>query len=113
MVRQLSYPLGRPDISILSDEFLEEVRRLPQKNLAIEALRKLLNDQLKTQSKKNLVQSRLFSDMLQKTIQKYQNRSLDTAEIIAELGNLPKNMREANSRGEKLKMSDEEIAFYD
>jgi len=60
--------LGRPDISILSDEFLEEVRRLPQKNLAIEALRKLLNDQLKTQSKKNLVQSRLLSDMLQKTI---------------------------------------------
>jgi type I restriction enzyme, R subunit len=105
--------LGRPDISILSDEFLEEVRRLPQKNLAIEALRKLLNDQLKTQSKKNLVQSRLFSDMLQKTIQKYQNRSLDTAEIIAELVNLAKNMREAQSRGDKLKMSDEEIAFYD
>jgi type I restriction enzyme R subunit len=81
--------------------------------LAIEALRKLLNDQLKTQSKKNLVQSRLFSDMLQKTIQKYQNRSLDTAEIIAELVNLAKNMREAHSRGDKLKMSDEEIAFYD
>jgi type I restriction enzyme R subunit len=105
--------LGRPDISILSDEFLEEVRRLPQKNLAIEALRKLLNDQLKMQTKKNLVQSRLFSDMLQKTIQKYQNRSLDTAEIIAELVNLAKNMREATSRGQKLKMSDEEMAFYD
>jgi type I restriction enzyme R subunit len=94
-------------------EFLEEVRRLPQKNLAIEALRKLLNDQLKTQSKKNLVQSRLFSDMVQKTIQKYQNRSLDTAEIIAELVTLAKNMREAQSRGDKLKMSDEEIAIYD
>ena len=105
--------LGSPDISILSDEFLEEVRRLPQKNLAIETLRKLLNDQLTTQLKKNLVQSRLFSDMLQMTIQKYQNRSLDTAEIIAELVNLAKNMREASSRGEKLKMSDEEIAFYD
>lgn len=105
--------LQTPDISILSDAFLEEVRRLPQKNLAIEALRKLLNDQVKTQSKKNLVQSRLFSDMLQKTIQKYQNRSLDTAEIIAELVNLAKNMREANARGEKLKMSDEEVAFYD
>jgi type I restriction enzyme, R subunit len=94
-------------------EFLEEVRRLPQKNLAIEALRKLLDDQLKTQSKKNLVQSRLFSDMVQKTIQKYQNRSLDTAEIIAELVTLAKNMREAQSRGDKLKMSDEEIAIYD
>jgi len=105
--------LQTPDISILSDAFLEEVRRLPQKNLAIEALRKLLNDQVKTQSKKNLVQSRLFSDMLQKTIQKYQNRSLDTADIIAELVNLAKNMREANARGEKLKMSDEEVAFYD
>ncbi len=105
--------LQTPDISILSDAFLEEVRRLPQKNLAIEALRKLLNDQLKTQSKKNLVQSRLFSDMLQKTIQKYRNRSLDTAEIIAELVNLAKNMRESSGRGEKLKMSDEEIAFYD
>jgi type I restriction enzyme R subunit len=105
--------LGRPDISILSDEFLEEVRRLPQKNLAIEALRKLLNDQINTQSKKNLVQSRLFSDMLQQTIQKYQNRSLDTAEIIAELVNLAKNMRESGNRGGKLKLSDEEIAFYD
>ena len=59
------------------------------------------------------MQSRLFSDMLQKTIQKYQNRSLDTAEIIAELVNLAKNMRESQSRGDKLKMSDEEIAFYD
>jgi type I restriction enzyme R subunit len=105
--------LGRPDISILSDEFLEEVRRLPQKNLAIEALRKLLNDQLKIQGKKNLVQSKLFSEMLERTIHKYQNRSLDTAEIIAELVNLAKNMREAQGRGEKLKMSEEELAFYD
>ena len=105
--------LQTPDISILSDAFLEEVKRLPQKNLAIEALRKLLNDQIKTQSKKNLIQSRLFSDMLQKTIQKYQNRSLDTAEIIAELVNMAKNLREANARGDKLKMSEEEIAFYD
>lgn len=105
--------LGRPDISILSDEFLEEVRRLPQKNLAIEALRKLLNDQIKVQSKKNLVQSRLFSDMLQKSIQKYQNRSLDTAEIIAELVNMAKSLRESQSRGEKLHLSDEELAFYD
>lgn len=105
--------LGRPDVSILSDEFLEEVRRLPQKNLAIEALRKLLNDQLKIQGRKNLVQSKLFSEMLERTIHKYQNRSLDTAEIIAELVNLARNMREVQGRGEKLKMSEEELAFYD
>src|SRR5882724_1717785 len=105
--------LGQPDISILSDAFLEEVRRLPQKNLAIEALRKLLNDAIKVQSKKNLVQSRVFSEMLEKTIHKYQNRSLDTAEIIAELVNLARNMRESQGRGEKLKLSNEELAFYD
>ncbi|HXO39679.1 MAG TPA: type I restriction endonuclease subunit R, partial [Candidatus Acidoferrum sp.] len=105
--------LGQPDISILSDAFLEEVRRLPQKNLAIEALRKLLNDQIKVQSKKNLVQSRVFSEMLEKTIHKYQNRSLDTAEIIAELVNLARNMRESQGREEKLKLSTEELAFYD
>jgi type I restriction enzyme R subunit len=105
--------LGRPDISILSDEFLEEVRRLPQKNLAIEALRKLLNDQIKVQSKKNLVQSKLFSEMLQKSIQKYQNRSLDTAEIIAELVNMAKSLRESQSRGKQLHLSEEELAFYD
>lgn len=105
--------LGQPDISILSDAFLEEVRRLPQKNLAIEALRKLLNDAIKVQSKKNLVQSRVFSEMLEKTIHKYQNRSLDTAEIIAELVNLARSMRESEGRGEKLKLSNEELAFYD
>ena len=105
--------LGQPDISILSDAFLEEVRRLPQKNLAIEALRKLLNDAIKVQSKKNLVQSRVFSEMLERTIHKYQNRSLDTAEIIAELVNLARSMRESEGRGEKLKLSNEELAFYD
>jgi type I restriction enzyme R subunit len=105
--------LGQPDISILSDAFLDEVRRLPQKNLAIEALRKLLNDAIKVQSKKNLVQSRVFSEMLERTIHKYQNRSLDTAEIIAELVNLARSMRESEGRGEKLKLSNEELAFYD
>jgi type I restriction enzyme, R subunit len=105
--------LKTPDISILSDAFLDEVKRLPQKNLAIETLRKLLNDQIKVQSKRNLVQSRLFSEMLERTIHKYQNRSLDAAEIIAELVNLAKDMREANVRGEKLKLKEEELAFYD
>lgn len=105
--------LGRPDISILSDEFLEEVRALPQKNLAIEALRKLLNDQIKIMGRKNLVQSKLFSEMLQRTIQKYQNRSLDTAAILTELVNSAKHFRAAQNRGEKLHLSEEELAFYD
>ena len=77
--------LKSPDISILSDEFLAEVRRLPQRNLAMELLRKLLNDEIKARAKKNLVQSRSFAEMLEKTIRAYQNRSIDTAQVIAEL----------------------------
>ena len=105
--------LKTPDISILSDEFLEEVRRLPQKNLAMELLRKLLNDEIKTRSKKNLVQSRSFAEMLEKTIRSYQNRSIDTAQVIAELVEMARKMREARQRGEELHMSEEELAFYD
>ena len=105
--------LKTPDISILSDEFLAEVKELPHKNLAFEVLKKLLNDEIKTRSKKNLVQSRLFSQMLEETIRKYQNRSIETAQIIQELIDLAKDMREAAKRGEKLGFTDEELAFYD
>jgi len=105
--------LKTPDISILSDEFLADVRRLPQKNLAMEVLKKLLNDEIKTHSKKNLVQSRSFAEMLERTIHKYQNRSIDAAQVIAELVELAKDMREAHKRGEELHMSEEELAFYD
>ncbi len=105
--------LKTPDISILSDEFLEEVRQLPQRNLAMEVLRKLLNEEIKTRSKKNLVQARSFADMLERTIRKYQNRSIDAAEVIAELVELAKQMREAHKRGENLHLSEEELAFYD
>ena len=105
--------LKTPNISILSDEFLAEVKELPHRNLALEVLRKLLNDEIKTRSKKNLVQSRLFSHMLEETIRKYQNRSIETAQVIQELIDLAKDMREANKRGEKLGFSDEELAFYD
>lgn len=105
--------LKTPDISILSDEFLEEVRRLPQKNLAMELLRKLLNDEIKVRAKKNLVQSRSFAEMLEKTIRAYQNRSIDTAQVIAELVEMAQTMRQARQRGEELHMSDEELAFYD
>ncbi len=105
--------LKKPDISILSEEFLAEIRNMPQKNLAIELLRKLLNDELKTRMKKNLVQSRSFVELLERTIFSYQNRTLKTAEVINELIKLAEEMRAAQKRGEKLKLTDDEVAFYD
>lgn len=105
--------LDRPDISILSDEFLAEVRDMPQRNLALEVLRKLLSDQIKAREKKNLVQSRSFAEMLEKSIRAYQNRSIDAAQVISELVKLAQEMREAHKRGENLGLSDDEIAFYD
>jgi type I restriction enzyme R subunit len=105
--------LKKPEISILSEEFLAEVRGMPQKNLAIELLRKLLNDELKTRMKKNLVQSRSFTELLERTIRAYQNRTLESAEVIAELIKLAEDIREAQKRGEKLNLTEDEIAFYD
>jgi len=105
--------LQKPEISILSDAFLAEVRGMPQKNLAIELLRKLLNDELKYRMRKNLVQSRSFAEMLERTIRAYQNRTLESAEVIAELIKLAGDMRQAHQRGEQLNLSDDEIAFYD
>lgn len=105
--------LKKPDISILSDDFLQEVRQLPHRNLAVELLRKLLNDEIKTNSRKNVVQARSFAEMLEKAIRKYQNRAIETAQVIEELIKLAKEMREAQQRGENLGMTDDEIAFYD
>ena len=105
--------LKRTDISILSDEFLEEVKHMPQRNLAIEVLKKLLNDEIKIRSKRNLVQSKSFAEMLEKTIRRYQNRTIDAAKVILELIELAKEMREAHRRGEKLNLTEEELAFYD
>jgi type I restriction enzyme R subunit len=105
--------MERPDISILSDEFLAEVRDMPQRNLALEVLRKLLSDEIKARTRKNLVQSRSFAEMLEKSIKKYQNRSIDAAEVISELVELAKEMRAAQDRGEQLGLTDDEIAFYD
>ena len=105
--------LKKPDISILSDEFLAEVRDMPQRNLAVELLRKLLNDEIKTRSKKNLVQSRSFSEMLEKSLRAYQNRAIETAQVIEELIQLAKDMRQAQQRGEDLGLTDDELAFYD
>lgn len=105
--------LKKPEISILSEEFLADVRGMPQKNLAIELLRKLLNDEIKSRMKKNLVQSRSFTEMLERTIRAYQNRTLESAEVIAELIQLAEEMREAQKRGEQLNLTEDEIAFYD
>jgi len=105
--------LKKPDISILSDDFLQEVRQLPHRNLAVELLRRLLNDEIKTNSRKNVVQARSFAEMLEKAIRKYQNRAIEAAQVIEELIKLAKEMREAQQRGENLGMKDDEIAFYD
>jgi len=105
--------LPKPDISILSDEFLAEVRELPQKNLAVELLRKLLNEEIKARRRKNIVQARSFADMLEHSIRAYQNRAIETLQVIEELIALAKDMREATHRGEKLNLSEEELAFYD
>jgi type I restriction enzyme R subunit len=105
--------LKKPDISILSDEFLAEVRDLPHKNLAVETLRKLLNNEIKLRSRKFLIQSRSFAEMLEASIRKYQNRAIEAAAVIEELIALAKQMREASKRGEKLGLAEDEVAFYD
>jgi type I restriction enzyme R subunit len=105
--------LEKPVISILSPEFLEEVKGVPQKNLAFEVLRKLLNDEIRSVSQRNVVQGRSFTDMLEKSIKRYQNKSIQTAQVIEELIELAKQMREAQRRGEELGLSPAELAFYD
>ena len=105
--------LKKPDISILSDEFLAEIRGLPHKNLAVEMLRKLLDGEIRTRSRKNIVQGRAFSQLLEDAIRRYQNRAIETAEVVEELIALAKDMREADRRGENLGLTEDEIAFYD
>ena len=105
--------LKKPDISVLSDEFLAEVRQMPQRNLAVELLQKLLKGELATRRRKNVVQARSFSEMLEQSLRRYQNRAIEAAQVIEELIELAKEMREANARGEKLGLSEEELAFYD
>lgn len=105
--------LKKPDMSILSDEFLAEVKGLKHRNVAAELLRKLLGDEIKTRSKRNVVQSRKFSEMLKKAMLAYQNRAIATHEIIDELIRLAKEMRDATQRGEGLGLNDDELAFYD
>jgi type I restriction enzyme, R subunit len=105
--------LQKPDISILSDEFLAEVSDMPQRNLAVELLRKLLSGEIHTRRRKNVVQARSFAEMLEESIRGYQNRAIEAAQVIEEMIALAKQMRIANERGEALKLSEEELAFYD
>ena len=105
--------MDKPDISILSDEFLEEVKALPQKNLALELLKKLINDEIKSRSRKNVVQARSFAEMLEQAVKKYQNRAIEAAEVIHELIELAREIRKAEQKGHDLGLSEDEVAFYD
>ena len=102
-----------PDISILSDEFLAEVEGMKRKNLAMEALRKLINGEIRSRSRVNVVQTRAFSDRLEEAIGRYHTNAITTAEVLQELIKLAKDIRAAHRRGEEEGLSQEEISFYD
>ncbi|HYU31245.1 MAG TPA: type I restriction enzyme endonuclease domain-containing protein, partial [Thermoanaerobaculia bacterium] len=105
--------LEKPKLSILSEEFLEEIREMPDRNLALELLQRLLSGEVKRWEKKNLVQSRSFAALLEEAIRKYLSRSIETAQLILELIDLARQMRAAEHRGEELGLTEEELAFYD
>lgn len=105
--------IKKPDISILSDEFLAEMKEMPRKNLAIELLKRLLNDEIKTRGKLNIIQGKKFSEMLLDAVKRYQNGLIDSAHVIEELIKIAQSIREADKRGEKLNLRQDELAFYD
>ena len=105
--------LDKPDISILSESFLAEVQGMPQRNLAVELLDKLLSGEIQTRRRKNVVQARSFEEMLAQSLSRYQNRAIEAAQVIEELIQLAREMREANARGEALGLTEDEVAFYD
>ncbi|MDE0463419.1 MAG: type I restriction endonuclease subunit R [Caldilineaceae bacterium] len=105
--------LEKPDISVLSDEFLAEVRGMRHRNLAVELLQKLLKGELSARRRQNLVQARSFAEMLEQSLRRYQNRAIEAAQVIEELIELAKELREAGARGEQLGLSEDELAFYD
>jgi type I restriction enzyme, R subunit len=105
--------LDKPNISVLSDDFLKYVKDMPQKNLAFEALKKLLLDEIRIRHRKNIIQARSFEDLLDKAIKAYTNKSIEAAEIVQWLIELAKKMQQEQQRGNKLNLSEEEIAFYD
>lgn len=103
----------QPEISILSDKFLEDLEKMEYKNLAIEVLRKLLNDEIKDRMRGNVIQYRSFKEMLEKTIAEYHNRALQSAEVIQRLVEMAREIRAVPGRGQALGLSEEEMAFYD
>jgi type I restriction enzyme R subunit len=105
--------LDRPDIGLLSDTFLEEVRQLPQRNFAVELLQKLLNDEIKSRSRTNVILEKKFSDRLVAALNRYRNRAIASAQVIEELIQMAKEFREAAKRGENLGLNESELAFYD
>ena len=105
--------LQKPDISILSDEFLADVRGLPQRNLAVELLQRLLRGEIKTRSKHNVVEARSFASLLDQAVRRYQSRAIEAAQVIEELIGLAKDMRASVARGDKLGLNSDELAFYD
>jgi len=105
--------LSRPEISILSDRFLAEVKGMPQRNLAVEALARLLKEEIKTRFRTNVVRERAFSEMLEESVRRYQNRAIEAAQVIEELIALAKDIKDAQKRGKDLKLTEEEVAFYD
>ena len=105
--------LDKPDISVLSEEFLAEVQGMPQRNLAVELLQKLLRGEVANRRRANVVQARSFAEMLEQTLRRYQNRAIEAAQVIEELIQLARELREAVSKGERLGLTDDELAFYD
>jgi len=105
--------IKKPDISILSDEFMAEIQGMPRKNLALELLKRLLNNEIKNRSKTNLIQSKKFSEMLAQAVKRYQSGLIEAAAVIEELIKLAKDIRAADQRGEKLNLRVDELAFYD
>ena len=105
--------INSPDISILSDQFLGEIQKIKQKNLAIETLKKLLNDSIRSRSKANIVETKSFSKRLEDAVARYHANAITTAEVLQELINLAKDIRASKARGEESGLTDEEIAFYD
>jgi len=104
--------LEKPNIGLLSPEFLEDVRNMPSRNLAVELLEKLLRDEIKSRGRKNVVQEKKYGDRLLETLRKYNNRAIETAQVIEELIQMAKDFQEAIRQEEKLGLNPDEVAFY-
>lgn len=105
--------LDKPNIGLLDDEFLAEVRNLPERNLAVELLERLLEGEIKTRFASNVIQQKKFSELLSNVVTRYQNRSIETAQVMEELVEMAKKFREAAKRGDDLGLTEDEIKFYD